>query len=62
MRNEWFLLHHSPIHNIFLHPPKKLLAAIVIGSHKGEKQSMYGFNSLKQKTLSFYVNCCGRKA
>lgn len=46
----------------FLHPPKKLLAAIVIGSHKEEKQSMYGFKGLKEKILSFYVNCCCRKA
>ena len=59
-RNEWFLLHHSPIHPS-MHRPKKLLATIVIGSHKEEKQSMYGFKGLKKKTL-FYVNCCGRKA
>lgn len=51
-----------PYPQYFLYPPKKLLATIVIGSHKGEKQSMYGFKGLKQKTLSFYVNCCGRKA
>ena len=50
-----------PYPQYFLYPPKKLFAAIVIGSHKEEKQSIYGFKGLKKKTL-FYVNCCGRKA
>lgn len=51
-----------PYTQYFLHPHKKLLAAIVIGSHKEEKQSMYGFKGLKEKTISFYVNCFGKKA
>lgn len=51
-----------PYPQYFLHPAKKLLVAIVIGSHKEEKQSMYGFKGLKEKTLPFYVNCCGRRA
>ena len=40
-----------PYPQYFLHPPKKLFAAIVIGSHQEEKQSMYGFKGLKKKTL-----------
>ena len=51
-----FSLHHFPIPQYFLRPSKKLLAAILISSHMGEKQSMYGLKSLKEKTLSLCAN------
>ena len=52
----WFSLHHFPIPQYFLLPSKKLLAAIVISLYMEEKQLMYRLKSLKEKTLSLYVN------
>ena len=51
-----------PSHSIFVHPPKKFLAAIMISSHMEDKRSMYSLNSLKEKALSLCVNGWGRKA
>ena len=55
-RYVWFSLHHFPIPQYFLLPSKKLLAAIVISLYMEEKQLMYRLKSLKEKTLSLYVN------
>ena len=58
----WVSLYHFPIPQYFLRPSPKLLAAIVISSRMEVKQSMYRLKSLKEKTLSLYVNGWGRKA
>ena len=41
---------------VFLHPSKKLLAAIAISSHMEEKQSTCRLKSLKEETFSLCVN------
>ena len=51
-----------PPHSIFLHPPNKFLAAMMISSHMEDKQSMYSLKSLKEKALSLCENGWGRKA
>ena len=44
-----------PVAQHFVHPSKKLLAAIAISSHMEEKQP-WRLKSLKENTLSLYVN------
>ena len=44
-RYGWLSLHHLPTPQYFLHPPKKLLPAVVISLRMEEKQSMYRLKS-----------------
>ena len=52
-RYVWFSLHHFPIPQYFLHPSKKLPAAIVISSRMEGKQSMHRSKSLNREDPFF---------
>ena len=57
----WFLLHHFPIPQYFLHPSNKLLSTIVISLHMKEKRINVSFLEFKGKDIFFLLEWLRQK-